>query len=83
MKTKMQTLPPKPLASDFVAINLPSPVGDKEYKMEMQTLLGNIVDVMMAHPDDKQQARAPMRKQLNLIMAMQAHGLDGNGPFLR
>ena len=38
MKTKMQTLPPKPLASDFVVINLPSPVGDKEYKMEMQTL---------------------------------------------
>ena len=38
---------------------------------------------MMANPDDKQQARAPMREQLNLIMAMQVHGLDGNGPFLR
>lgn len=38
MKTKMQTLPPKHLASDFVVTDLPSPVGDKEYTMEMQTL---------------------------------------------
>ena len=83
LKAKMQTLPPKPSAKDFKVIELPSPVGDKEYRSETQLLYKYIIDLMMAHNDDKRHAHNEMRNQLNVIMAMQVHGTDGGGPFAK
>ena len=77
LKVKMQTLPAKPHANDFKVIDLPTPVGDKEYREEMKLLHQSIINLMMAHPDEKKIAHNAMRDQLNTIMAMQVHDTDG------
>ena len=48
LKVKMQTLPAKPHANDFKVIDLPTPVGDKEYCEEMKLLYKAIINLMMA-----------------------------------
>ena len=82
LKVKMQTLPAKPHANDFKVIDLPTPVGDKEYREEMKLLHQSIINLMMAHPDEKKIAHNAMRDQLNTIMAMQLHDTDG-GLFIK
>ena len=77
LKVKMETLPPKPCATDFQVINLPSPIGDKEFLIELSELGKCIVELMLVPQEFKNNARNAMRDQLSIIMAKQMHGADG------
>ena len=77
LKVKMETLPPKPCATDFQVINLPSPIGDKEFRIELSELGKCLVEFMLVEQEFKNNARTALRDQLSIIMAKQMHGADG------
>ena len=77
LKSKMETLPPKPCATDFKVINLPSPIGDKELRNEVVDIGKSVVNLMLASQEDKNNARKVLRDQLSILMAKQMHGADG------
>ena len=77
LKAKMYSLPQKPCAADFQVLQLPSPIGDKELRQEMNALDASIVDLMLVEPKQKKNAHNVVRDILNTMMAMQMIGTHG------
>ena len=80
LKKQMECLPAKPKFKDFVKIELPSIIGDKEYTEEQKSLEQHLVHLVgWTRNEDKPNARTALRDLLYTIISMQMH--DG-GYFL-